>query len=157
MKSDPAASSGTDGEVVAVIKGPEAAGGESVSEAAVGNNNAAAPPAARVKGKTKRAVRKPEPPEPKVVSVKIEKLSEDDIQYFLKNPIRRPKPLPESYFERFPKQPESLTAAFAVINKLVDEREDIAKQYYDKGYAIVRVEYLDNGLRRFSLPNEAAA
>ncbi|CAN6363561.1 unnamed protein product [Urochloa humidicola] len=105
---------------------------------------------ARVIGKTK--------PEPKVVAVRTEKVDDYYIQYLLKNPMKRPKPLPKGLLERFPDPPESLTADIAVINKVIDLDEYIVKQYYDKGHAIVRVEYLDNGRKRlFMLPEEATA
>ncbi|CAO2142536.1 unnamed protein product [Urochloa humidicola] len=112
--------------------------------------------AARVKGKTKRAFTKPELP--KVVAVTTERLDEEFIEWLQKNPIKRPVPRSDAILEFFPKQPESLAAAFAAINRAVDVREDIAKQYKEKGYAIVGVELLDNGRKRlFSLPEDAAA
>ncbi|CAN6363553.1 unnamed protein product [Urochloa humidicola] len=129
-----------------------------MSEAAVGNKAAAEPnPAAKVKGnaKTKRVAGKPKP---KVVAIKTEMLCDDYVQWLRKNPIKRLKPLSESFFKRIPKEPESFTATSAMINKIVDVNEDILNQYDEKGYAIVGVEVLDNGRTRLcSLSEEEKA
>ncbi|CAN6335370.1 unnamed protein product [Urochloa humidicola] len=112
-------------------------------------------PASSVVGKTKRAARKPEP---KVVAVRTELLSQDYIHYLLKNPSRRPKPLSKHFLERYPNPPESITAGINMRNKMADFDEHILKQYYEKGYAVVGVEVLDNGQKRlFRLSEEATA
>jgi hypothetical protein len=55
----------------------------------------------------------------------------------------------------FPWMPEATRAADVHINRAVDQQEDILRQYDEKGYALVRVEHLDNGMRRlFQLPVE---
>ncbi|CAN6351218.1 unnamed protein product [Urochloa humidicola] len=132
--------------------------------AAVGNNNAAAEscikPASSLEAKTtKRAAMKPmkpEPPLPKVVAVKTEIISRDDIHRLLRNPITRPTPPTPIFFKLYPHLREGLAAAHAAINRVADVHEDIAKQYKEKGFVVMGVEHLDNGKKRlFSLPQEA--
>ncbi|CAN6373217.1 unnamed protein product [Urochloa humidicola] len=122
-------------------------------------------PAASVEGKPKQAVasgiesaaRLEDKPkrEPLVVEVKIERVGEDYIQYLRKNPMRRPPSHSGSFFEQSTRLRESCRVTDASINKIVDLKEHILEQYDTKGYAMVRVEYLDNGRKRlFRLPEE---
>ncbi|CAM0146915.1 unnamed protein product [Urochloa decumbens] len=118
-------------------------------------------PAAKVEAKVasasfvEPAARKPEP---KVVAVRTELLGQDYIQYLLKNPSRRPKPLTKHFLERYPNLPESITAGINMRNKMADFDEHIKHYYEEKGYAVVGVEVLDNGQKRlFRLSEEATA
>ncbi|RCV24232.1 hypothetical protein SETIT_5G068600v2 [Setaria italica] len=98
-------------------------------------------PVAKAEGKPKaklllrRAWELDAKPEPAVISVGTERLGEDEIEIAA----------------CFPK-------AAAIVNKTVDLQEDILRQYETKGYALVRVERLDNGLKRwFRLPEAETA
>ncbi|CAN6373206.1 unnamed protein product [Urochloa humidicola] len=115
-----------------------------MSEVGGAGNKAA--PAARVERKREA--------EPKVVEVKIEKVDEDYIQYLRKNPTKRPPATRSlSYFKPTPKILECWRVSDASVNKIIDLEEHILEQYDTKGYAMVRVEYLDNGRQRlFRLP-----
>jgi len=123
-------------------------------------------PAAREEGKPKpEAASSIEPaaeegakPKPSVVAVKTERVPDEYIQMLLKRPRRKLTPLPERFYKNHPKLRESDLVTYAKINMLVDAQEDILKQYHKKGYALVRVEVTDNGLKKLCrLAEEATA
>ena len=97
-------------------------------------------------------------PKPSVVAVKTERVPDEYIQMLLKRPRRKLTPLPERFYKNHPKLRESDLVTYAKINMLVDAQEDILKQYHKKGYALVRVEVTDNGLKKLCrLAEEATA
>ncbi|CAL4986300.1 unnamed protein product [Urochloa decumbens] len=117
-------------------------------------------PAARVECKTKLAAassiewesesedEEGEEAEPKVLATVYEEVPFSSIQRLLDHPPRRPRCPPEGFFERFPELRETTLAANSRINLLVDVKEDILKQYHAEGKAVVKVEILDNGLKK---------
>jgi hypothetical protein len=87
-------------------------------------------------------------PEPRVIAVRTERVEEDYIEYLCAHPMRGPTPLTEDDLKKFPWMPEATRVADVHINKVVDLQEDILRRYDKKGYTLVRVEHLDNGMRR---------
>ncbi|RLN08514.1 uncharacterized protein C2845_PM11G31130 [Panicum miliaceum] len=117
--------------------------------------------AARVEGKPKT---QPKPavegtkPKPSVVAVRTEMVPDDYIQMLLKRPPRKLTPLPERFYKNFPKLREADLVNYCEFNMLVDVQVDILRQYHKKGYALVGVEVISNGLKKlFCLPEEATA
>ncbi|CAO2149883.1 unnamed protein product [Urochloa humidicola] len=163
MDSDPAAGRGT-GEH------PEAASNKTMSSEAGATNTAAASgiePAASLEDKLKPkckpiSERLKGKLDTKVVEVKIEKVTEDHIQHLRTRPMRRPTPIADKKILKMCPDDlelrERILVTDAHVNKVVDMQEDILRQYDTKGYAMVGVEYLDNGMKRlFQIPEEDAA
>uniref|UniRef100_K3XH40 Uncharacterized protein n=1 Tax=Setaria italica TaxID=4555 RepID=K3XH40_SETIT len=121
-------------------------------------------PVAKAEGKPKaklllrRAWELDAKPEPAVISVGTERLGEDEIEYVRTHRMRRLTPPDDLIREFFPRIAACFPKAAAIVNKTVDLQEDILRQYETKGYALVRVERLDNGLKRwFRLPEAETA
>nr|TKW12927.1 hypothetical protein SEVIR_5G067500v2 [Setaria viridis] len=129
-------------------------------------------PVAKAEGKPKaklllrRAWELDAKPEPAVIAVGTERLGEDEIEYVRTHRMRRltppppppPPPPDELIREFFPGMAARFPKAAAIVNKTVDLQEDILRQYETKGYALVRVERLDNGMKRwFRLPEAETA
>ncbi|CAO2149884.1 unnamed protein product [Urochloa humidicola] len=92
---------------------------------------------------------------PKVLDTMYEEVPFASIQRLLNRPPRRPRCLPEGFFERFPKLRQTTLAADSQINLLADVQEDILEQYHAKGNAVVKVEILDNGLKKLCPPEKS--
>ncbi|RCV23478.1 hypothetical protein SETIT_5G009100v2 [Setaria italica] len=121
-------------------------------------------PVAKAEGKPKaklllrRAWELDVKPEPAVIAVGTERLGEDEIEYVRTHRMRRLTPPDELIREFFPGMAARFPKAAAIVNKTVDLQEDILRQYETKGYALVRVERLDNGMKRwFRLPEAETA
>ncbi|CAL4979208.1 unnamed protein product [Urochloa decumbens] len=120
------------------------------------------PAAARVDGEIEPVARLNGKPDAKVVEVKIEKVEEDYIEFLRKNPMRRPTPTEDKIIlKMYPDDTElreRIRVTDAHANKVADMHEDILRQYDAKGYALVGVEYLDDGTKRlFQVPEQQDA
>jgi hypothetical protein len=97
-------------------------------------------------------------PKPAVISTSIKPVGESFIQYLWTRTMRKRSCLPESLRTGRPWLAETCQAADDMINELHDVYEDILRQHDEKGYALVQVEHLDNGKKRwFRLPVEKTA